>query len=48
MRGKRSVVGIVTISNEEKHVREMQQKRVLDEADRILGSFLINQAVEIV
>jgi uncharacterized protein YlxP (DUF503 family) len=44
---QRSVVGIVTISNEEKHVREMLGK-VLDEADRILGSFLINQAVEIV
>jgi uncharacterized protein YlxP (DUF503 family) len=44
---QRSVVGIVTISNEEQHVREMLQK-VLDEADRILGSFLINQAVEIV
>jgi uncharacterized protein YlxP (DUF503 family) len=44
---QRSVVGIVTISNEEKHVREMLQK-ALDEADRILGSFLINQAVEIV
>jgi uncharacterized protein YlxP (DUF503 family) len=44
---QRSVVGIVTISNEEKHVREMLEK-VLDEADRILGSFLINQAVEIV
>jgi len=44
---KRSVVGIVTISNEEKHLREVLQK-VLDEADRILGSFLINQAVEIV
>ena len=44
---QRSVVGIVTISNEEKHVREMLQK-VLDEADRILGSFLINQTVEIV
>ena len=44
---QRSVVGVVTISNEEKHVREMLQK-VLDEADRILGSFLINQAVEIV
>ena len=44
---QRSVVGVVTLSNEEKHVREMLQK-VLDEADRILGSFLINQAVEIV
>jgi len=44
---QRSVVGIVTISNEEKHLREVLQK-VLDEADRIIGSFLINQAVEIV
>ena len=44
---QRSVVGIVTISNEEKHLREVLQK-VLDEADRILGSFLINQAIEIV
>jgi len=44
---QRSVVGIVTISNEEKHVTEMLQK-VLDEADRILGSSLINQAIEIV
>ncbi len=44
---QRSVVGIVTISNEEKHLREVLQK-VLDEADRILGSFLINQAVDIV
>jgi uncharacterized protein YlxP (DUF503 family) len=43
---QRSVVGVVTISNEEKHVAEVLQK-VLDEADRILGSFLINQAVEI-
>jgi uncharacterized protein len=44
---QRSVVGIVTISNEEKHLREVLHK-VLDEADRILGSVLINQAVEIV
>src|SRR2546429_5698882 len=43
---QRSVVGIVTISNEEKHLREVLQK-VLDEADRILGSILINQAVGI-
>jgi uncharacterized protein YlxP (DUF503 family) len=43
---QRSVVGIVTLSNEEKHVAEMLQK-VLDRADRILGSFLINQSVEI-
>jgi len=38
---------VVTISNEEKHVNEVLQK-VLGEADRILGSFLINQAVEII
>ncbi len=44
---QRSVVGIVTISNEEKHLREVLQK-VLDEADRILGSFLISQQLEIV
>ena len=44
---QRSVVGIVTISNEEKHLREVLQK-VLDEADRILGSILVNQAIEIV
>jgi len=44
---QRSVVGIVTLSNEEKHVKEVLQK-VLEEADRILGSLLINQAVEII
>ncbi len=44
---QRSVVGVVTISNEEKHVAEVLQK-VLDEADRILGSVLIHQAVEII
>jgi uncharacterized protein YlxP (DUF503 family) len=43
----RSVVGIVTLSNEEKHVQESLQK-VLDAADRILGSFLIGQKFEIV
>src|SRR5438067_1166152 len=44
---QRSVVGVVTISNEEKHVNEVLQ-RVLDEADGILGSILIHQAVEII
>jgi uncharacterized protein len=43
---QRSVVGIVTLSNEEKHLNEVLQK-VLDGADRILGSFLVNQSVEI-
>ena len=44
---QRSVIGIVTLSNEEKHVQEVLQK-VLDEADRILGSFLINQQMDII
>jgi len=44
---QRSVVGVVTLSNEEKHVREVLQK-ALDEADEILGSLLVNQAIEIV
>jgi uncharacterized protein YlxP (DUF503 family) len=44
---QRSVVGVVTLSNEEKHVQESLQK-VLDAADRILGSFLIGQKFEIV
>lgn len=43
---QRSVIGVVTLSNEEKHLREVLQK-VLDEADEILGSMLINQAIEI-
>jgi uncharacterized protein YlxP (DUF503 family) len=44
---QRSVVGVVTLANEEKHVREVLQK-ALDEADEILGSLLVNQAIEIV
>jgi uncharacterized protein len=43
---QRSLVGVVTLSNEEKHVREVLNK-VLNEADRILGSFLVNQAIDI-
>lgn len=43
---QRSVVGVVTLSNEEKHVKEVLQK-ALDEADRILGSILIHQVFEI-
>ena len=43
---QRSVVGVVTLSNEEKHLKEVLQK-VLDEADLILGSFLVYQAVDI-
>ena len=44
---QRSVVGIVTLSNEEKQVKEMLH-RVLDAADRMLGSTLINQNFEII
>jgi hypothetical protein len=44
---QRSVVGVVTLANEERFVQESLQ-RVLDEADRILGSFLIGQKFEIV
>ena len=44
---QRSVVGVVTLSNEERHVQESLQQ-VLDEADSILGSFLIGQKFEIV
>jgi uncharacterized protein YlxP (DUF503 family) len=44
---QRSVVGVVTLANEEKHVREVLQK-ALDEADEILGSLLVNQTIEIV
>ncbi len=42
---QRSVVGVVTLSNEEQHVEEALQK-VLAEADRILGPQLISHAVD--
>jgi uncharacterized protein YlxP (DUF503 family) len=44
---QRSVVGIVTLSNEERHVEESLQK-VLAEADRMLGPVLISHAVEVI
>lgn len=44
---QRSVVGIVTISNEEGHVEESLQ-HVLAEADRLLGPVLISHAVEFI
>ena len=44
---QRSLIGVVTLSNEEKHVREVLNK-VLSEADRILGSLLVNQAIDII
>jgi uncharacterized protein YlxP (DUF503 family) len=43
---QRSVVGVVTLSNEEQHVEEALQK-VLAEADRILGPVLISHAVDL-
>jgi uncharacterized protein len=43
---QRSVVGIVTLSNEEQHVQEALQK-ILAEADRMLGPVLIGHAVEL-
>ncbi len=44
---QRSVVGVVTLSNEEHHVEEALQ-RVLAEAERILGPLLINHTVELI
>lgn len=43
---QRSVVGVVTVSNEEQHVEEALQK-VLAEADRILGPILVSHAVDL-
>jgi hypothetical protein len=42
---QRSVVGVVTLSNEEQHAEEALQK-VLAEADRILGPQLISHTVD--
>jgi len=43
---QRSVVGVVTLSNEEHHVEEALQK-VLAEADNILGPMVVGHSVEI-
>ena len=43
---QRSVVGVVTLSNEEHHVKEALQK-VLAEADKILGPVLVAHAVDL-
>ena len=43
---QRSVVGVVTLSNEEHLVEEALQK-VLAEADNILGSMVVNHSVEL-
>jgi uncharacterized protein len=43
---QRSVVGVVTLSNEEQHVEQSLQ-RVLEEANRLLGPVLIGHTVEL-
>ncbi len=43
---QRSVVGVVTLSNEEQHVEEALQK-VLAEADNILGPLIVSHAVDL-
>jgi uncharacterized protein len=43
---QRSVVGVVTLANEEHHVEESLQK-VLAEADRILGPLLTGHSVDL-
>jgi uncharacterized protein YlxP (DUF503 family) len=43
---QRSVVGVVTLSNEEQHVEEALQK-VLAEADRVLGPVLVSHAFDL-
>ena len=43
---QRSVVGVVTLSNEESHVEESLQ-HILAEADRLLGPVLIGHQFEI-
>ena len=43
---QRSVIGVVTLANEESYVQEVLQK-VLHEADQVLGSLLISQALDL-
>jgi uncharacterized protein len=43
---QRSVVGVVTLSNEEQYVEESLQK-VLAEADKILGPLLVAHGVDL-
>jgi uncharacterized protein len=43
---QRSVIGVVTLANEERYVQEVLQK-VLHEADQVLGSLLISQALDL-
>jgi len=43
---QRSVIGVVTLANEEHHVEEALQK-VLAEADSILGPMVVGHSVEL-
>ena len=43
---QRSVVGVVSVSNEEQHLQDTLQK-VLAEADRMLGPLVVGHSVEI-
>ena len=43
---QRSVVGVVTLSNEEHHVEQALQK-VLAEADNILGPLIVSHALDL-
>jgi uncharacterized protein len=43
---QRSVVGVVTLSNEEQHVEQSLQQ-VLAEADKILGPLIVSHAVDL-
>jgi uncharacterized protein YlxP (DUF503 family) len=44
---QRSVVGVVTLSNEERQLQESLQ-HVLAEADNILGPLLVSHGVEVI
>ncbi|HET7107338.1 MAG TPA: DUF503 domain-containing protein [Candidatus Acidoferrum sp.] len=43
---QRSVIGVVTLANEERHVEEALQK-VLAEADNILGPMVVGHSVDL-
>jgi uncharacterized protein YlxP (DUF503 family) len=43
---QRSVIGVVTLANEDHHVEETLQ-RVLAEADNLLGPLVVNHSVEL-
>ena len=43
---QRSVIGVVTLANEDRHVEETLQ-RVLAEADNLLGPLVVSHSVEL-